>query len=74
MRAIFATFVVGCAFVLGLSLRTVFPNKPDDYTIRAKTRCLTDEGVSWTMKYNGVGEVTYHVLPPAPATPEKEKK
>lgn len=51
------------------------PNRPDQYVVNTKERCLTKDGVPLRLSYNGRGTVDILVLPPAtPASPEKEKK
>lgn len=78
MRATLTILAILTAALLGAvgtGLVLTFPNQPVEYTVTSKTRCLTAEGLSFKMKYNGVGIASFKVLPPSPGDkPEKEKQ
>ena len=70
--------MVGSAFggaVAGLVANT--PAEPDSYVITSKTRCLTDEGVSFKISFEKRGDAYILVVPPKteakPSGKEKQK-
>lgn len=74
MKRTLLVLAAGC--VLGWGLAS-FPVAHDSYTVRSKQRCLTDEGLSFSLKYKGRGQADFVVLPPSTTTttlPEKGKK
>lgn len=63
MRALFVllTLVVGLLLGLGWDRR---PRPEDSYQVFSKTRCLTDDGLSFNLRYTGTGVAIFRVLPP----------
>lgn len=69
--------IILCALAAfgGVVVGNNWPNKPVEYTVTSKTRCLTDDGISFKMRYHGAGIAAFKVLPPNPEKPsEKETK
>lgn len=51
------------------------PRDPERYVVTSQSRCLPDDGIQFTLRYNGQGVAEFTIIPPKPAVPTaKEKK